>query len=148
MAKTTEVIVKDLMKTIVAVKEETKIEEMLDILKKEKIVLIPVVDKNNTLIGIVTEQDLIKIIKHELPSPIAGNVWSTDIDASLKDKPIKEIMNTKFISISPNENIDSALKMMNNYNTRVLPVVDAENKLLGIIRIRDIFEKFFEGIKI
>ena len=142
MAKTTEVLVKDLMKTIASVKEETKIEEMLDIFKKEKIVLIPVVDKNNTLIGIVTEQDLIKIIKHELPSPISGDVWSTVIDASLKDKPIKEIMNSKFISVSPTENIDSALKIMNNYNTRVLPVVDAENKLLGVIRVRDIFEKF------
>jgi CBS domain-containing protein len=111
LVKTTEVLVRDLMKKIVAIKEETKIEEMLEILKKEKIILIPIVDKNNALIGTVTEQDLIKLIKSEPPSPIAGTVWSDIIDKSQKDKTVKEIMSTTIISISPNDNIDSALKI-------------------------------------
>jgi Mg/Co/Ni transporter MgtE len=144
LVKTTEVLVRDLMKKTVAIKEETKIEEILEIFKKERISLIPIVDKNNVLIGTVTEQDLIKLIKSEPISPLAGAVWSDVIDKSHKDKPVKEIMNTKTISISPNESIDSALKMMNNYNLKVLTVVDSENKLVGIIRLRDIFERFLK----
>jgi Mg/Co/Ni transporter MgtE len=35
--------------------------------------------------------------------------------------------------------------MMDNYRLKVLPVVDYENKLLGIIRIKDIFESFLKG---
>jgi len=144
LVKTTEVLIRDLMKKIVAIKEETKIEEMLEILKKEKIILIPIVDKNNALIGTVTEQDLIKLIKSEPTSPLAGTVWSDIIDKIQKDKTVKEIMSTTIISISPNDSIDSALKMMNNYNLRVLTVVDSENKLVGVIRLRDIFERFLK----
>ena len=144
LVKTSEILVRDLMKSIVAIKEETKVEEMLEILKKEKVILIPVVDKNNVLIGTVTEQDLIKLIKSEPPSPLAGTVWFDTIDKLQKDKTIKEIMNTKIISISPNDTIDSALKVMNNYALRILPVADSENKLLGVIRIRDVFEKLLK----
>jgi len=53
-------------------------------------------------------------------------------------------MSTTIISVSPNDSIDSALKMMNNYNLRVLTVVDSENKLMGVIRLRDIFERFLK----
>jgi acetoin utilization protein AcuB len=140
-----EILVKDLMKNVTSAKEDSTVKDLLRILKKENTIIIPVVDKNNVLIGIVTEMDLIKLVKSESPSPISGTVWHDTIDKSFRNKPIKEIMSTKIISISPNDTIDNALKMMDNYRLKVLPVVDYENKLLGIIRIKDIFESFLKG---
>ncbi len=75
LANTTEVIVRDLMKESVSINGDATIEQMLEILKKEKVVMIPVVDKNNVLVGSVTEYDLIKLVKHDSPSPLAGTVW-------------------------------------------------------------------------
>ncbi|MEM5805258.1 MAG: CBS domain-containing protein [Candidatus Aenigmatarchaeota archaeon] len=139
--KTTEVLVKDLTKKVIAVREDTSVKKILELLKKEKI--IPIVDKNNVLIGIVGEQDLIKLIKSE-PSPLAGTVWSEIIDKSQKDKPVKEIMNTTLISVSVNDTIDSALRIMNNYNLPALVVTDLEGKVVGTIKLRDIFENFLK----
>jgi len=146
LVNTTEVLVRDLMKEAVSVKDDTTIEKMLEIIKKEKVVMVPVIDKNNVLVGAVTEYDLIKLVKPDPPSPLAGSVWSTKIEKSYKDRPVREIMTTNVISVPQNGNIDEALKIMSNYqNLRVLPVVDAENKLLGVLRIRDIFEKLLSG---
>ena len=144
MVKTTEIFVKDIMKPAITVTEEMKIIELLDFIDKRKFSILLVVDKNNVLTGMVTEQDLIKLVKPEPTSPIAGNIWFDTVEKSHGNKPIKEIMNTKIISISPNDTIDSALKVMNNYNVRVLPVIDAENKIIGVIRLRDIFEKLLK----
>lgn len=146
LANTTEVIVRDLMKETVSINGDATLGEMLEILKKEKVVMIPVVDKNNVLIGAVTEYDLIKLVKHDSPSPLAGSVWLTDIDKSQKDVPVHDIMTTNVISILQNDSIDEALKTMSNYfNLRVLPVVDSENKLIGVLRIRDIFDRLLSG---
>ena len=144
MAKTNEMFVRDMMKTIDAVSEDTKIGKMLEILKKERLAVIPVVDKGGALVGVVAEHDLIKLVKHESPSPIGGAVWSDEIDESIKDKTVKDIMETKVMSVSIDDDIDTALKMMNNCNTRMLPVVSKEGKLLGAIRTRDVFENFLK----
>ncbi len=146
LVNTSEVIVRDLMKESVSIDGDATIEQMLELLKKEKVVMIPVVDKNNVLIGAVTEYDLIKLVKRDSPSPLAGSVWLTNLEKSHKDWPVKEIMTANVISIPQNDNIDEALKIMNNYsNLRVLPVVDSDNKLLGVLRIRDIFAKLLSG---
>ncbi len=144
MVKTTEILVRDMMAKLEPVKEDTPVDKMLSRLKKEGLVILPVVDKNNTLVGVVSEHDLIKLIKRESPS-IAGTVWSDSIDGSVKDMSVKDIMSAKAITLSPNDTIDSALKVMNNSSMRVLPVTDSESKLLGVIRIRDVFEKLLGG---
>jgi len=144
MVKTTEIFVKDVMKPAITVPEDMKIIEMLDFIDKRKFSILLVVDKDNVLIGFVSEQDLIKLVKPEPLSPIAGSVWFDTIEKSQGSRTVKEIMDTKIISISPNDTIDSALKMMNNYRVRVLPVIDSENKILGVIRLRDIFEKLLK----
>ncbi len=147
MVKTTDVIVRDLMKDPVSIREDGTVGDMLELLKREKIILIPVINKNGVLIGTVTEYDLIKLVKQESPSPLGGAVWFSEIDKSFKDQPVKAIMNQKPICILQNDSIDAALKTMSNYNgLRVLPVVDSENKLIGIIRIRDVFEKLLSGV--
>ncbi|MFH0889993.1 MAG: CBS domain-containing protein [Candidatus Aenigmatarchaeota archaeon] len=147
LVNTTDILVHDLMKEPVSIREDTTIGEMLEIIKKEKIILVSVTDKNNTLIGTVTEYDLIKLVKPGSLSPLAGTVWLNSIEKSQKDRPVREIMNNKPVSISQNDSIDAALKTMSNYEgLRVLPVVDSENKLIGIIRIRDVFEKLFTDV--
>ncbi len=54
LVNTTDVLVRDLMKDPVSVKEGTTIGETLELLKKEKIILVPVTDKDNVLIRTVT----------------------------------------------------------------------------------------------
>ena len=57
--------------------------------------------------------------------------------AAPQDK-VSSIMDYKFISISPYEDQEEAVKIIKKYNLVALPVVDREGVLLGIVTIDDI----------
>lgn len=145
MLKTTELHVKDMLSEPYTVKSSLKIHEAIDLMRKDRIDFLSVTDEHNTLIGVLTENDLIKIIKQDSPSLYAASTaWVDHVKKDFVNAPIKEIMHTKFASISPEENIQTAFKIMNANNYKMLHVLDSKNKLLGVIRIRDVFKKLIE----
>ncbi len=95
------------------------IQDASDIMSHYKISGVPIVEENGKLIGIITNRD----IRFE------DNM----------EKPIEEVM-TKDHLITGNEHItmDEALKILKKYKIEKLPLVDKENKLTGLITIKDI----------
>ena len=83
-----------------------------------------IVLKDNVPVGIVTEQDInCKVVaKNKLPS----------------ETFVKEIMTESLITIHQNENVEHAIKLMAESRVRRLLVVNTEEKLIGIITVRDI----------
>jgi predicted transcriptional regulator len=145
MLKTTDIKVKDMLSEPHTVKASLTIHEAIDMMRGQKVDFLSVTDEHNTLIGVLTENDLIKIVKHESPSLFAASEsWLNQVKKEYVNAPIKEIMHTKFASISPEESIQSAFRIMNANNYKMLHVLDSKNRLLGIIRIRDVFKKLIE----
>ena len=83
-----------------------------------------IVLKHNIPVGIVTEQDInCKVVaKNKLPS----------------ETLVKEIMTESLITIYQNESVEQAIKLMARNRVRRLLVVNTEDKLIGIITVRDI----------
>jgi predicted transcriptional regulator len=145
MLKTTELKVKDMLSEPHTVRASLSIHEAIDLMRKEKVDFLSVTDEHNTLIGVLTENDLIKIVKQDSPSLFAASEsWLNQVKKEHVNAPIKEIMHTKFASISPEESIHTAFKIMHANNYKMLHVLDSKSKLLGIIRIRDVFKKLIE----
>jgi len=112
----------EIMKKPIVVRENITISEASKIMDSNNIGSLPIVDDNGKLIGIVTERDIVRAISRGVKL----------------DTPVKHVMSTKLIVADRDENIVSiAIKMIEN-NIRHIPVVDNENKLVGIISIRDV----------
>jgi acetoin utilization protein AcuB len=94
---------------------------------------LPVVDKENRLVGIVTESD----IREAGPSDVAmlGVKELTDLLGTLK---VSELMvpREKVITITPDTLIEEAIQLMHDNKIGCLPVVD-EGKLYGIFTETD-----------
>ncbi|QZY56196.1 putative manganese-dependent inorganic diphosphatase [Crassaminicella profunda] len=58
---------------------------------------------------------------------------------------VKDLNYDKIATISPDSSILSAYQLMGNSNQRMLPVVDENNKLLGIITMKDIAMGLIQG---
>jgi len=103
----------------VTIDPNAKVEDALNIMKEYKIGGIPVVDKNRSLIGIVTNRDL-------------------RFEKNLKT-PIKEIM-TKDDLVTTSQSIDleEAANILQKYKIEKLPVIDKNNILVGLITYKDI----------
>ncbi len=83
---------------------------------KETIYICYVTDANNKLIGITTVKDLLLVEDDEL---------------------VKSIMEENVISVTTLADQEQVAQMFSNYNFLALPVVDNENRLVGIVTIDD-----------
>ena len=83
---------------------------------KETIYTCYVTDKNNHLIGITTVKDLL---------------------LAEDDSVVSDIMEENVISVNTLDDQEQAALMLSNYNFLALPVVDNENRLVGIVTIDD-----------
>ncbi len=86
---------------------------------KYKISGLPVVDANNVLIGIITNRDV---------------KYQENLDIKVEEIMTKE----NLITSDKNTNLEKAKEILLKNRVEKLPIVDAENKLVGLITIKDI----------
>lgn len=93
------------------------------------------------LFGVISDRDLLKAV-----SPNVGTAAETAHDAASLNKKVHQVMTRKPVTLGPDAGIYDAIEIFNKYNISCIPIVDKENKPVGIISWRDIF-KALESIR-
>ncbi|MEM0449422.1 MAG: CBS domain-containing protein [Methanomassiliicoccales archaeon] len=110
--------------------EETRITEVAEHFISTGYRQLPVV-KGNKLVGLVSRAGIISIIPKI---------------KDLRNLKAKELMTTDVATVSRNDSIKKALEIMRRLDIRTLPVVDDDERLVGIIGIKDMVN-YFWGVK-
>jgi len=131
------------MREAKTVSESLSIENALHMIEKDGTEILSVVDEAGLLIGAVSRSSFIKLLRKEVSS-LSEPVWYTDIEKGQKGEMINKIMTTNITTVKPDENLDSAIKIMSANGYVLLHVVDDQGKLLGVVKLTDIFEKILE----
>ncbi len=100
--------------------------DVAELMKSENIGSMPVIENKQTkkLIGIVTDRDLtLKIVAEGLDAK------STKVD---------EVMTHKVVTCLADDDLQKALDAMSEHQLRRIPVVDNDNKVVGIIAQADV----------
>ena len=102
------------------------VSEAAELMRKEHIGSVPVVENEQSkkLIGIVTDRDL------------ALKIVAEGLDA--KSTKVEVVMTHKVITRRSNDDLQKALDSMAKYQLRRIPIVDKDNKILGIIAQADV----------
>jgi CBS domain-containing protein len=96
------------------------------LMKRENVGSIPVIENEKTrkLVGIVTDRDLtLKIVAKELDA---------------KSTKVEAVMTRKVVTCRAEDDLQKALDAMSKHQLRRIPVVDNDNKILGIIAQADV----------
>ena len=141
--KLNEILIEKFIESTKTISKDRTIKEALEIMEKEKTGILPVVDKDGKFVGCVFESDMIKLIRPG--SPVIGFIWKDEIKEEDKNRKVEEIMNSKVVTIKPNETVETAINIMSNNEVDRLVVVD-DNKVIGIVRIRTILKRIFDEI--
>ena len=105
---------------------DTTLEEIATMMRAENVGAIPILDEDEELAGIVTDRDI--VIRC-----IADGKDATEATA-------EDILSYRVDSISPDQNVEAAARLMASKQIRRLPVVE-NGKLVGIISIGDLAVK-------
>ncbi|MDI6745361.1 MAG: CBS domain-containing protein [Thermodesulfovibrionales bacterium] len=134
---------KDIMtKNVTTVRAATTIEELARILMEHKISGAPVVDANENLIGIVTENDLISLDKR-LHIPTVMRLFDAFIVLESQSKIEKEIKKMtaitvndiytkEVITVAEDTPVQDIATIMSEKKVHLIPVVEGK-KIVGII---------------
>ena len=117
---------------------EASVIDVQKTLKENKIHRLPVVDNKGTLIGIITEKNIL----YATPSP-ASSLSIYEIPALFAKLKVKNLMK-KPRCITEDTTVEDAAKIMIDDDLSCLPVVDANDKLLGIVSKSDMFKLLSE----
>jgi len=100
--------------------------KVAQLMKDEDVGPIPIVEDKQTkkLTGIVTDRDLVLKVMAEARDP--------------KSTPVMAVMTDDVVSCEANDDLDKAIKLMQDYQIRRIPVVDKNDHLLGIIAQADV----------
>lgn len=105
----------------VTLKEDAIVQDALDLMSSYKIGGIPVVSDNHKLIGILTNRDL---------------RFETNVGKSVKSL----MTSTNLVTAPQGTNLAEAQDILQKHKIEKLPVIDKDNKLVGLITYKDIMK--------
>ncbi len=93
----------------------------------------PVVDAEQRMVGIFSDDDVRSYLYDE-------TLWNLAV--------ARDVMTSNFISVAPQDNLNTALKRMTSLNLDELPVIDPEDsgRLLGMLRRRETIGAYNERL--
>jgi acetoin utilization protein AcuB len=106
---------------------------------RENINRMPVLDKTDSLVGIITRKDLIKAG----PSP-ATSLDIYEISYLLSKLKVEKVMERNVITVDENEVVEEAARIMADRDIGCLPVMRG-SLLVGIITDTDLFHVFVDA---
>ena len=106
-----------------AVTSETPVTEVAELMEAEDIGSIPVLE-GGQLTAMVTDRDIVirAIAKGKDP----------------RGMPVREVFTTEIITVGPDQDLSDALQIMAANKVRRLPVVDDDNRLVGVVSQADV----------
>ena len=109
--------------TIISVRPETPLMELVDTIASRRIGAVLVLDDAGNLAGIVSERDVVKALAARGPELSKVNAG--------------DVMTANVTTVTPASTINEAMELMDRGYFRHLPVLD-EGALVGIISVRDV----------
>jgi acetoin utilization protein AcuB len=123
---------------VVTVPSDMPIHDALQLMRRESIRRLPVVNPQGKMIGIVSDRDLL----HAEPSDVTSlSVW--ELNYLLARITVDEVMTSEVITVDEDTPIEDAARIMADHKIGGLPVMRGE-ELVGIITETDLFKIFLE----
>ncbi|MHC4308653.1 MAG: CBS domain-containing protein [Planctomycetota bacterium] len=120
--------------------EEDSLAKVLEIMHKDKIRHVPIVNSQQKLVGIISDRDVLRYLPclrlgadafHDRLFDVAPN------NAAIK-QVLHDIIKRDVSCVLPSCDFYTAVKMLYEMNISCLPVTDEDKKLVGIVTVTDV----------
>lgn len=127
-------IVEAMNEEVIFVYREATLSQAADLMIKRRINGLPVVDKNHRVVGIITENDIIKKTDFFNPEHDPSDILQLQVT---------EVMTKNPITLTPDSFLAQAQAIFAVTNIKQIPVIK-DGILVGIIGVKDIIKEFMK----
>jgi CBS domain-containing protein len=138
MTKAKDVMTKD----VITVRREITVRDLAVLFAERHISSVPVVDNEGSLIGIVSESDLVEQDKNlHIPTVVSIFDWVIYLESSkrfeaelqkMTGQTVGDIYTEKVFSVTPEASVSEVADIMSRERVHVVPVVDG-GQVVGVI---------------
>jgi len=122
----------------VTVTPDQTVAEAIDILQQYNIRHLPVVDDQGVLRGVLSDRDL----RSARPSTVAQSKERGTVEEQVNNTLIAVLMSRDCLFLTPNATLDDALLLFQSRKIGALPVVNEEEKVVGVFTTADLMNAY------
>ena len=115
-----------MLTNVITANPNMTVKETIEILYEKHIGCVVSIDEDKKCIGIFTERDAIRLV--------AENVKL--------NQPLSNVMTKNVITIPENSSINEVRRTIQTHSIRHLPVVNKEDRLVGLLSVRALMDQF------
>jgi CBS domain-containing protein len=116
-----------MLRNVVTINPKTSIKAAIETLHDKHIGSLIITDSDQKCIGIFTERDVIRVVAQ-------GVNLNTRIE---------KVMTSNVTTIREEASLEEAKRLIATHAIRHLPVVNSQEKLIGLLSVRKLFDEFF-----
>jgi acetoin utilization protein AcuB len=114
----------------ITIRDDTVYWEAFDIMREKDLHHIPVVNEDNSVVGILTRRDLQISAQHFREAPVE----------------VSEVMHSPVVTILPGQLLSEAAKQMMDNRIGGLPVLDTNGQMVGILTETDLLRALIDQL--
>ncbi|MGW2717670.1 CBS domain-containing protein [Streptomyces sp. NPDC001492] len=133
---------------VVEARRETPFKDVARLLDEHRISGLPVVDHDDKVVGVISESDLIRrqaahsaTRARRFRVPALGRFGRRGA-AVVRTGTAGDLMSSPAVTVHPEQRVADAARVMERHGIQRLPVVDEEDRLIGIATRRDLLRVF------
>ncbi|WP_020119065.1 CBS domain-containing protein [Streptomyces canus] len=133
--------------SVVKVRRDTGFKEIAKLLAEHDITAVPVVDDEEHAVGVVSKADLLRKEAAQLdPAGLLPVLRPGPADrAKAEATTAEELMNSPAVTARPQWTAVEAAQVMERHHIKRLPVVDEDDRLIGLVSRADLLRIFLRG---
>jgi CBS domain-containing protein len=119
--------------------------------EKSGVMALPVLDDAGNLVGILSIGDILKAVypSYMYLMDLGEFTWDGMVEAFAKqaaDKKVEKLMTSKIITVNEDATLMECIDHMLKNNVKRVPVVNKDNKVIGMLYERDVFYEITKSI--
>lgn len=146
--------IKDVMtRELVTLNAGDSVHDALTLMGENRVSALPVVDRNNHCVGILSTSDLVDMTRDvdddlfhlDLVDPTSRRFMLDRLTHSMGNETVQSFMSEAVTTVNAETTIARATREMLRNRVHHLPVVDGNDHLIGIISTMDILAEFADA---
>ena len=129
---------------VICMEPQDSLAKAIEVMQTEKFRHVPIIDEQGKFVGLVSDRDILRNLPFAGKRPLLPakkfreHLFATDSWTENLQQPLESVMAQKVLHILPGCSVCKAADTLYSKKISCLPVVDKQEKLLGIVTVTDL----------